>query len=157
MSERPVLCFTLVEIIFLTFRTILLHRLIPESERWLISQGRYEDAENILQYRARFNKISKPPKRFLRDAEEYKQLKAGEDGDKGASDKNKNELNIQNGEDGLSKEKKGGYGKLYDEPKVSSIFDCRFRGVFFLNSSNFPNVYFKIILIFSMFLSKKIK
>ena len=114
--------------IFFTFRTVvlvtsftnLIFRLIPESERWLISQGRYEDAENILQYRARFNKISKPPKRFLRDAEEYKQLKAEDD--RGASDKNKNELNIQNGDDGLSKEKKAGYGKLYDEPKVSSIF-----------------------------------
>jgi hypothetical protein len=39
-------------------------RLIPESSRWLISQGKYDDAENIIQRIAKVNK-KKIPSRII--------------------------------------------------------------------------------------------
>jgi hypothetical protein len=39
-------------------------RMIPESSRWLISQGKYDDAENIIQRIAKVNK-KKIPSRII--------------------------------------------------------------------------------------------
>jgi hypothetical protein len=41
-----------INLAFLFFIT----RMIPESSRWLISQGKYDDAENIIQRIAKVNK-----------------------------------------------------------------------------------------------------
>lgn len=40
---------------------ILFSRIIPESARWLISQRRFQEADEILQKAAKFNKRTLPP------------------------------------------------------------------------------------------------
>jgi OCT family organic cation transporter-like MFS transporter 13 len=49
-----------INLAFLFFMT----RMIPESSRWLMSQGKYDDAENIIQRIAKVNK-KKIPSRII--------------------------------------------------------------------------------------------
>ena len=43
------------------------YRLVPESPRWLVSKGRYEEAENIIRKIAKFNGKTLPSKLNLKE------------------------------------------------------------------------------------------
>ena len=43
------------------------YRLVPESPRWLVSKGRYEEAENIIRKIAKFNGKNLPSKLNLKE------------------------------------------------------------------------------------------